>query len=174
VTEYPQHVTEAWAEWARQSQGLRTWDLLTSEQRQRFADVIDVAIRSWVATAAAAAGLPEPPPDQWAVIELMGHVTIIGRVTETTLAGAPMLRVDRIDGRVQRVSPQALYRLTDVTEAEAQAAWTAQASFGGSLRGLPSALTQRDAWHGPFDADGEDIDEDDLDDPADDGEEGPS
>lgn len=102
---------------------------------------------------------PEPL-DTWAIVELMGHVTIIGRVSEATLAGAPMLRVDRIDGRVQRVSPQALYRLTDVTEAEAKAAWLAQASWAGS-RGLPNALTQGDACSGA----GGDVDEDDLDDP---------
>lgn len=58
-TEYPAHVTEAWAEWARQSQGLRVWDLLTEEQRQRFADVTGVAIRRYVDDAAAAAGIPE-------------------------------------------------------------------------------------------------------------------
>jgi hypothetical protein len=101
------------------------------------------------------------PLDTWAIIELMGHVSIIGRVTETTLAGAPMLRVDRIDGRVQRVSPQALYRLTDVTEAEAKAAWLAQASWSGS-RGLPSALTQGDAY-GSRDDEDDDIDEDEGD-----------
>jgi hypothetical protein len=97
------------------------------------------------------AATPDPQPlDTWAIIELMGHVTIIGRVTETTLAGAPMLRIDRIDGRVQRVSPQSLYRLTDVTEAEAKAAWLAQASWSGS-RGLPNALTQGDAYASPDD-----------------------
>jgi len=96
------------------------------------------------------------PLDTYAVIELMGHVTIIGRVTETTLAGAPVLRVDRIDGRVQRVSPQALYRLTDVTEDEARAAWLAQASWSGS-RGLPNALTQGDAHASPW---GDDDDDD--------------
>jgi len=94
---------------------------------------------------------PEPQPlDTWAIIELMGHVTIIGQVTETTLASAPMLRIDRIDGRIQRVSPQALYRLTDVTETEARAAWLAQASWSGS-RGLPNALTQGDAHASPDD-----------------------
>lgn len=97
---------------------------------------------------------PEPL-DTWAIVELMGHVTIIGQVTETTLAGAPVLRIARIDGRVQRVSPQALYRLTDVTEAEARAAWLAQTSWSGS-RGLPNALTQGDAWS-------QDDDEDDAD-----------
>jgi len=95
------------------------------------------------------------PLDTWAVIELMGHVTIIGRVTETTLAGAPMLRVDRIDGRVQRVSPQALYRLTDVTEDEARAAWLAQASWSGS-RGLPNALTQGEVHSSPWADDDDD------------------
>lgn len=106
------------------------------------------ALAGWDATAP---GEPQPA-DTWAITELMGHVTIIGRVTETTLAGAPMLRIARIDGRVQRVSPQALYRLTDVTEAEARAAWLAQSSWSGS-RGLPNALTQGDAYHASGDDD---------------------
>lgn len=30
----------------------------------------------------------------WAIVELMGHMKIAGRVTEQTIAGAAMLRVD--------------------------------------------------------------------------------
>lgn len=116
-------------------------------------------MRGWDATAPG-----EPQPDgTWAIVELMGHVTIIGRVTETTLAGAPVLRIERIDGRVQRVSPQALYRLTDVTEDEAKAAWLAQASWSGS-RGLPNALTQGESsgavWDDEEDPSNSDIDPD--------------
>lgn len=83
----------------------------------------------------------QPDDTQYAVVELMGHVTLIGRVTEATLAGAPVLRIDRMDGRVQRVSPQALYRFTDVSEDEARAAWTAMTRWGGNLA-LPTALAQ--------------------------------
>lgn len=32
--------------------------------------------------------------DCYAVVELMGHLKIAGRIIETTVAGAPMLRVD--------------------------------------------------------------------------------
>lgn len=78
------------------------------------------------------------PGDQWAIVELMGHVTIIGRVTERAFAGAPMLRIERPDGRVQRVSPQSLYRVTDCTEAEALAAHAEMSRWGGT--GLPGSL----------------------------------
>lgn len=32
--------------------------------------------------------------DQWALVEIMGHQRIAGRVTEAIIAGAPFLRVD--------------------------------------------------------------------------------
>ena len=32
--------------------------------------------------------------DTWALVEIMGHKQLAGRVSETTLAGAGMLRVD--------------------------------------------------------------------------------
>lgn len=32
--------------------------------------------------------------ETWALVEIMGHVRLAGHVTETTIAGAPMLRVD--------------------------------------------------------------------------------
>lgn len=32
--------------------------------------------------------------DSWAILELMGHVRLAGRVSETMIAGAPMLRLD--------------------------------------------------------------------------------
>lgn len=102
----------------------------------------------------------QPNDTQWAVVELMGHVTLIGRVTETTLAGAPVLRIDRIDGRVQRVSPQALYRFTDVSEDEARAGWAAMTRWGGNLA-LPTALAQ--ARPADDDVTNRDIDPDDAD-----------
>lgn len=78
------------------------------------------------------------PGEQWAIVELMGHVTIIGRVTEQSYAGAPMLRIERLDGRVQRVGAQSLYRVTDCTADEAAQAHAELSRWGGT--GLPSGL----------------------------------
>lgn len=38
--------------------------------------------------------MPLPAEGLWAVLEIMGHRRIAGRVTEETIAGAVMLRVD--------------------------------------------------------------------------------
>ena len=32
--------------------------------------------------------------EAWAILEIMGHVKLAGKVSETTIAGAPLLRVD--------------------------------------------------------------------------------
>ena len=43
-----------------------------------------------------------PKLDMWALVELMGHNRIVGRVTEETIAGTSMLRVDvpKADGSI--------------------------------------------------------------------------
>jgi len=63
------------------------------------------------------------PRSGWAVVEVMGHVTIAGYVTETTIAGAGVLAVAVPDGDrtvEQLISPTSLYRLTWVGEDEAR------------------------------------------------------
>lgn len=64
--------------------------------------------------------------EAWCVMELMGHVRLGGYVTETTLAGMGVLRIDipEIEGSpasTQFVPPSTLYRLTPVTEEIARA-----------------------------------------------------
>lgn len=72
--------------------------------------------------------------DEWAIVELMGHQRMAGRVIEATIAGAAMLRIDvpaiEIDdtpfGEPQRmrtvpaytrfVSPAAVYAINPTTE----------------------------------------------------------
>lgn len=58
--------------------------------------------------------------DGWCVVELMGHRRLVGRVTETEVAGAGMLGVEvhLPDGPIvtQVYSPQSLYCLTPITE----------------------------------------------------------
>jgi hypothetical protein len=80
---------------------------------------------------------PAPEPT-YALVELMGHVTIIGAVSDTTIAGAPALRIDRLDGRSQHVWPQSLYRVTELSEEEARALWDRQSR--SRVTGLPPSL----------------------------------
>jgi hypothetical protein len=58
----------------------------------------------------------------WAILELMGHRRLGGRLSEATIAGAPFLRIDLPDpqdsGKVaatQFYSPSAVYAITPTT-----------------------------------------------------------
>ena len=64
--------------------------------------------------------------DEWAVLELMGHRKLAGRVTEATLAGGAFVRLDVFtDGdkaqATQFYAPGAVYCITPTTEANARA-----------------------------------------------------
>ena len=56
--------------------------------------------------------------DCWAVMELMGHRRLAGKVTEVTVADHGMLKVEIPDGNppVQYYSPSAVYAITPTTE----------------------------------------------------------
>lgn len=62
---------------------------------------------------------------QWCVVELMGHLTIAGEVSEATIGGAALLRVDvpeveGVPGYTRYVAPASLYSLTPVEEGVAR------------------------------------------------------
>lgn len=64
--------------------------------------------------------------EQWCVIEIMGHKRLAGLVTETSLAGAAMLRVDvpetsKRPGFTQFYGGQSIYCVTPVEEKIARA-----------------------------------------------------
>ena len=62
--------------------------------------------------------------DQWAIIELMGHVKIAGHVTEVEIFGSKLGRVDIPFGETfttQYFNGSSLYRLTPTTEEIARA-----------------------------------------------------
>ena len=64
------------------------------------------------------------PFEQWAMVELMGRRIVFGRVTETQMFGAGMMRIDVPDGEEFKTfyySPAALYCITPVTEELARA-----------------------------------------------------
>jgi hypothetical protein len=98
--------------------------------------------------------------DQWALVEIMGHRRLAGRVTEETIAGAALLRVD-----VPAVDPQpafttyvgagSIFSLTPVSEEIA----TAHAQ---SFRASPIMVyeIQRQLLPAPAVAGGRDDDDD--------------
>lgn len=65
--------------------------------------------------------------DAWAIVELMGHKRLAGRVTEQTIGGANLLRVDvpaagGHDAFCKLFGASAIYCITPVSEAIARAA----------------------------------------------------
>ena len=62
----------------------------------------------------------ETPPDEWAIVEIMGHHQSAGRIQEVTRFGAQLLRVDRPekDGgfHTEFYGGQAIYRIRPCTE----------------------------------------------------------
>lgn len=71
------------------------------------------------------AGLPDPPAPEkfecWGHVEIMGHSQIAGRLSEQSIGGRVMLRVDvpLKDGRFRTefVSGSAIFRVTPADEA---------------------------------------------------------
>lgn len=64
------------------------------------------------------------PFEQWAVVELMGHVRLAGRVTEENLFGTALGRVDvptsDTEFLTQFFSGSSVYRITPVSEEAAR------------------------------------------------------
>lgn len=57
----------------------------------------------------------------WAIVELMGHVVLAGEVSEQTMFGKAMLRIDHPEQEncqefTQYISPDAIYRITPTSE----------------------------------------------------------
>lgn len=174
---HPGYVTAAWAEWRRQSGNrLAEWGTLFPEQQARFAAAIEVAVK-------AATDAPEPASARYAVVEAMGHRTLIGAITDATVAGKPVLRITRLDGKGEHyLAPDSLYMVTPCSEAQARAAqsrlWTqlpatVQAAIGDGKPDEPDV-----EWDDPQDrgyarggnGESDDLDDSDLDDDGDDGE----
>jgi hypothetical protein len=100
---------------------------------------------------------PEPEGARYALVEQMGYRSTTGTVREMTFCGAPMLEVtDLKTGSVHLLSPQSLYEVTWLTEAEARQRtkpWTA-AAIGSATIAIPAA----DPW-GTAESDLDDADD---------------
>lgn len=59
--------------------------------------------------------------EEWAVLELMGHRRLAGRVSEETIGGASFIRIDVPGGATQFYAPGAVYCITPTTEQLARA-----------------------------------------------------
>ena len=62
--------------------------------------------------------------DQWALVELMGHQRIAGRVTEEEIGGSKFVRVDvpemeGVQPLTKFLGPSSIYAITPVSEAAA-------------------------------------------------------
>jgi len=98
----------------------------------------------------------------WAIVEQMGHKTIVGHVSEQLVAGVPLLRIDvpGLDGSTdpkatQFIHTSTLYALTPTTEAIARKAAARTVTPAVPFGLLPPS--------GP-DVDFDDIDDDDPED----------
>lgn len=54
--------------------------------------------------------------EEWAILELMGHRKLAGKVSESTIGGAPFVRIDIPGSATQFYSPAAVYCITPTTE----------------------------------------------------------
>lgn len=64
-------------------------------------------------------------PSTWARVELVRSTVLVGRITEEQKVGTPMLRIDtpataHQDGSTVWVTPQAIYSITLLSQAEAE------------------------------------------------------
>lgn len=68
----------------------------------------------------------DAPAENWAILEIMGHERLAGKIFETTIAGVPMLRVEvpateKLPGFMRLLSGASIFSLTPVPEAVATA-----------------------------------------------------
>ncbi len=94
--------------------------------------------------------------ESWSLIEIMGHQRLAGMVTETTVAGAAMLRVDvpeleGIPGFTTFLGSGSIYRLRPVSEEIAR-------RYAASLRAMPVRAYELPALPAPSTPAGDDLD----------------
>lgn len=103
--------------------------------------------------------------DEWAIVELMGHVKLAGRLTEVERFGSKMGRLDipQDDGNyiTQFFGGGSVYRITAVSEDVAKAVAKGNQSHPVSAWDWPKALPERQPAPSIHD---DSEDEDDFDD----------
>lgn len=66
------------------------------------------------------------PPEEWAIVELMGHVRLTGIICEVERFGVKLLRLDAVNRKgepqpTQFIGGAALYRVTPITKEAVEA-----------------------------------------------------
>ncbi len=113
-----------------------------------------------------------PPLDVWAVVELMGHIKLAGKLTEESHCGAVLGRLDiPLDGDkwlTQFFGGSAVFRITPTDEATARAVAANCAPAPISRYEMPKQLAHKEApsESSPGDYDRSDEDHDDDDEPS--------
>jgi hypothetical protein len=117
--------------------------------------------------------------EHWAILELMGHRKLGGRVSEALIAGAPFIRIDvpgaEVDVATQFYAPAAVYCITPCSEDLARRTAAAYKPAPVTEYDLPSRRLSASTAPGPTDEpdgasvtfddeDDEDLDDVDLDD----------
>ena len=107
--------------------------------------------------------------DEWAVVELLGHRKVVGRVTEQQIAGAGFLRVDipgeGQDFTTQFYGPASIYCITPTTEEIARSRTVAYrplpiAPWGGTTRRYQNRPQDWDSQEEEYIGDEKDDDDD--------------
>ncbi len=89
--------------------------------RKKFSHQDDSQEHGPEAAAAASGKTNGESFDAWAIVELMGHRKLAGRVSEQIIAGAPLLRIDvpdceTVPGFTTYYGASSIYSLTPTTE----------------------------------------------------------
>lgn len=120
--------------------------------------------------------------DSWALVELMGHQRICGRVTEAEIGGCKFIRVDVPEtasrpGLTKYLGPSSVYAITPMTEDTARAAASridpspiqaydaqrlVEMMSAAKPKELPAARLVSDDLHADFDDEDLDDDEEEL------------
>lgn len=83
--------------------------------------------------------------DDWCIVELFGHVTLAGRVTEQTIGGCSFIRLDvpQVNGQeafTKLLGNGAVYSITPVSEEVAMNAVTRLRMRPVTVYGLPQPI----------------------------------
>lgn len=108
--------------------------------------------------------------DEWAIVEMLGHRRLAGRVREVQLAGAGFLRLDvpATDGhaeQTQYIAPGSVYALHPTTETVAMAVAARcrpEPVHRWELPAAPAPAPEYDLGDPEFDAEDDDDEDDDY------------
>lgn len=127
--------------------GLPAWDEQAPEIRQAWNLGAMAVVDYWREAGDGDERLPDDAPLRYALVEQMGHRSTVATIRETVFAGKQMIEATDLKGGGQSlISPESIYEITWITEADAIARttpWTPVA--------LPAA--HYDTWDERDDAD---------------------